>query len=141
MSMTLSIHSMPSMRSCSPTECVAASSPSVSVSALDLPTVSNASFRMSLTSELFPEPLTPVTQTNNPSGISTVTFFRLLCFAPTIRKTPAFGLRRSFGIAISFAPVRYCPVGLFGLSKTSCGVPAATICPPRIPGPGPKSTR
>ena len=40
---------------------------------------------MSLTSDDFPEPLTPVTQTNTPSGMSTVTFLRLLCFAPTIR--------------------------------------------------------
>ena len=48
----------------------------------------NASARMSFTSELFPEPLTPVTQTNAPSGISTVTFFRLLCRAPTMRNLP-----------------------------------------------------
>ena len=35
--------------------------------------------RMSLTSELLPEPLTPVTQTNTPSGISTSMSLRLWC--------------------------------------------------------------
>ena len=44
-----------------------------------------ASTRMSLTSELLPEPETPVTQTNTPSGISTSMFFRLLCDAPRTR--------------------------------------------------------
>ena len=42
--------------------------------------------RMSLTSELLPEPLTPVTQTNRPSGISTVMFLRLWWRAPTMRQ-------------------------------------------------------
>ena len=40
---------------------------------------------MSLTSELLPEPLAPVTQTNAPSGISTSMFLRLLWRAPTTR--------------------------------------------------------
>jgi hypothetical protein len=37
-----------------------------------------------LASDDFPEPLTPVTATNAPSGISTLTFFRLCCRAPMI---------------------------------------------------------
>src|SRR5207302_4658210 len=47
--------------------------------------------RMSFTSELLPDPETPVTQTNAPSGISTSMPCRLLCRAPRIlRVLPEF---------------------------------------------------
>ena len=70
---------------------------------------------MSLTSELLPEPETPVTQTNAPSGISTSMFFRLLCVAPTIRSrllADAAGV--CAGISICCLPERYWPVRLRG---------------------------
>ena len=52
----------------------------------------SASTRMSLTSELLPEPETPVTHTNRPRGISTSMFLRLLCRAPrTTRDLPLRG--------------------------------------------------
>ena len=52
---------------------------------------------MSFTSELLPEPETPVTQTNAPSGISTSMFFRLLCRAPMIQPE---GVEGSLGAAL-----------------------------------------
>ena len=66
---------------------------------------------MSLTSELLPEPLAPVTQTNAPSGISTSMFLRLLWRAPMTR-SDAFAsglslncrnpsLRRHFDLALA----------------------------------------
>ena len=48
-----------------------------------------------------PPPETPVMQVKRPSGISAVTFFRLLPRAPTTVSTlPLIGLRRFFGIGI-----------------------------------------
>src|SRR5215471_17161711 len=43
-------------------------------------------------SELLPEPATPVTTTNTPSGMSTSTFCRLCVVAPRIGSLP-FGVR------------------------------------------------
>src|SRR6187455_1295875 len=43
-------------------------------------------------SELFPEPATPVTTTSTPSGMSTLTFWRLWVFAPRTLSMPV-GLR------------------------------------------------
>ena len=51
------------------------------------------------------------------------------------------GFRRVSGTGTCFLPVRYCPVSEAGLAMTSSGVPAATICPPFAPAPGPMSTR
>ncbi len=67
-----------------------------------------ASTRMSLTSELLPEPDTPVTQTNTPSGISTSMFLRLLWRAPrtTNRPRPFDVVRRVAGTSIRSAPAR-----------------------------------
>ena len=57
-----------------------------------------------MTSELLPEPLTPVTQTNRPSGISTSTFLRLFCRAPTtVSRRSVGGLRARRGSAICLA--------------------------------------
>ena len=39
-------------------------------------------YKISLTSELLPEPETPVTQVRVPRGICTLTFLRLFCLAP-----------------------------------------------------------
>ena len=41
-------------------------------------------YKMSLTNVDLPEPLTPVTATNAPSGITTSTSLRLFSFAPLI---------------------------------------------------------
>ena len=60
------------------------------------------SIRMSLMSDDLPEPLTPVTPTKQPSGISTVRFLRLLWRAPTMVILRSVGWRRCFGIAICF---------------------------------------
>ena len=57
---------------------------------------------MSFTSELLPDPETPVTQTNTPSGISTSTFLRLLCRGDDQRSREPFAalpLRRRGGTA------------------------------------------
>ena len=143
MSITLSIRSAPSIRSCRPTVCgnsSASSSSSAAAGFLRL-LASSASIRMSFTSDDLPDPLTPVTTVNVPSGNSTVTSRRLCCFAPTTRMTCPLPGRRSVGIGIDFTPVRYWPVSDAGLASTSAGVPAATTSPPRMPGPGPKSTR
>src|SRR5918993_2679921 len=43
-------------------------------------------------SELLPDPATPVTTTNTPSGISTETTWRLFVLAPRTSRTP-FGVR------------------------------------------------
>ena len=76
------------------------------------PLSSPASFlyRISLISDDLPEPDTPVTQTNLPSGMSTVTFFRLFCFAPTIVIFLPLPARRFSGTGIVRAPLRYWPV-------------------------------
>ena len=142
MSITLSTNSAPSMRSCRPTLCgpSSASSSSSAFGFLRL-AASNASMRMSFTSDDLPDPLTPVTTVKVPSGNSTVTSFRLFCLAPTTRMACPLPGRRTFGMGIDFAPVRYWPVSELGLASTSAGVPAATTSPPRMPGPRPKSTR
>ena len=62
---------------------------------------------MSLTSDDLPEPLTPVTAVNAPSGKSTVTFLRLLASAPTTRISRFLSIVRRFaGSAISRRPAR-----------------------------------
>ncbi len=88
-----------------------------------------------------PPPETPVTQVNVPSGISAVTFFRLLPRAPEILSIRPFcGLRRFGGTGTESSPVRYLPVSEFLSPITSAGVPCATISPPWMPAPGPTST-
>ena len=73
MSTTLSRCSSPSMRSWSPGLTLVA----------PFRSRASASRMISLTSELLPDPDTPVTHTNLPSGRPTVMFARLLCRAPT----------------------------------------------------------
>ena len=62
---------------------------------------------MSLTSVDFPEPDTPVTDTNSPKGIVTSISLRLFSLAPLITSW-RFGskARRFFGISIAFRPER-----------------------------------
>ena len=70
-----------------------------------------------------PPPDTPVMQVNRPSGISAVTFFRLLPRAPMSLSVRDGLIGRRSGMAISRAPVRYWPVSDFGLAMMSIGVP------------------
>ena len=78
-----------------------------------------------------PPPDTPVTAVKVPSGMSAVTFFRLLPRAPTILMRRFFFIsRRDGGTGISSSPDRYFPVMEFGLAMTSRGVPWAITWPP-----------
>ena len=64
-----------------------------------------------MTSVDLPPPETPVTQVKRPSGISAVTFLRLLPRAPTsFSARPLLGLRRLAGTGTDGSPVRYWPV-------------------------------
>src|SRR5262249_6627040 len=86
-----------------------------------------------------PPPETPVTQVNRPSGISAVTFFRLLPRAfTTLMVRRWFGGRRS-GTSTASSPGGYLPVSDFGLRMISAGGPSAAILPPCVPAPGPLS--
>ena len=99
--------------------------------------------RMSPTSELLPEPLTPVTQTNRPSGNDDVDPLEVVAAGP--RRSSAVGpsgALRSSGTAIDLRPERYCAgQARGGLGRGRDASPAATTSPPLTPGPGPKSTR
>ncbi len=95
--------------------CTTLSSSSVPVTRVCLPGTRRAplrreastSYRMSLTSEDLPEPLTPVTDVSTPSGKSTVTLRRLLARAPTTVILRLLSMRRRFfGVGISRRPVR-----------------------------------
>ena len=94
----------------------------------------------SLTSELLPLPETPVIQTNSPSGISTSILFRLLWRTPSRIRVRSSGFRRVSGTTMASRPERKAPVMLRLFFSMSCGEPVATTSPPRLPGPGPKST-
>ena len=101
-------------------------------------------YRISLTSELLPEPLTPVTAMNAPSGKATSMFLRLFWRAPLTtskaprasaatlradsrlcdRLRPHAAMRRFVGTGIAFLPDRYCPVSDAFARSTCFGVPA-----------------
>ena len=71
-------------------------------------------------SEDLPEPETPVTHTNSPSGISTSIFLRLFSEAFLITRLFPLPFRLSAGTSIFFLPERYCPViDFLHLSKPS----------------------
>ena len=58
-----------------------------------------------------PDPDTPVTATNSPSGISTSRLRRLCSRAPSMRiDFRASGGRRVFGVGIASSPLKYLPV-------------------------------
>ena len=65
---------------------------------------SSAASRMSLTSVLFPEPDTPVTQVNVPSGNAALTCFRLCSLAPSTASVSPFPRRRDDGTGMRTAP-------------------------------------
>src|SRR6202035_1585679 len=85
------------------------------------------------TSELFPEPATPVTTTSTPSGMSTSTLRRLCVVAPRISSAPV-GVRNVFwGAPLS---ARWRPVRV-GRARTPLTVPSKQRVPPAAPAPGP----
>ena len=96
-------------------------------------------YRISFTSDDLPLPDRPVTQVTTPSGNFTVMLRRLLARAPRTVSQPD-GERRKSGMGTRRRPLRYAPVSDAGLAMISAGVPAATICPPSTPAPGPTST-
>ncbi len=91
---------------------------------------------MSPTSELLPDPETPLTQTNRPSGKATSTSLRLCCRAPRTVSQRSPGGFRSVGMAIDFRPDRYCPVRLLGASATSSERPLGDDLAPFDAGAG-----
>ena len=95
---------------------------------------------VSFTSELLPDPLTPVTHTKTPNGNTAVTDLRLLVVTPSMTIDRFFATRRRrVGIGMRQVPARYRPVSECSLQHTSRGVPCATIRPPCSPAPGPTS--
>ena len=64
----------------------------------------SAGAMVSVTSELLPEPETPVTTVSVPSSTLAVTSFRLLAEAPVTLIAPLRGLRRFSGRRISARP-------------------------------------
>ena len=100
------------------------------------------SFTTSFTRELLPLPLTPVTQTTQPSGILTSIFFKLWWRIPLIVKKCSNVAPLFREISMLDSPVKYFAVKLF-LNLAVCSSstnPHATTSPPCAPGPGPKST-
>ena len=78
---------------------------------------------MSLTSVDLPEPLTPVTATNIPSGNDTSMSWRLCSLAPiTFSSRPGVRGRRTAGSGMDLRPERYMPVGESGwVSRSATG--------------------
>ena len=129
MQMTLSRCSMPSILSYSP-----------STRWLFISLFDKAGYKISLTRDDFPLPLTPVTAVNTPMGNFALTFLRLFCFAPlTSMNLSPISLRLA-GTGIDSLPVRYWPVMLSSQAIISSIEPCATILPPWTPAPGPIST-
>ena len=102
--------------------------------------LARALYRISTIKVDFPEPDTPVMQTNSPRGILTSIFLRLFSVAPLIFRNLPLPCRRSLGRGTIFLPERYAPVIDFGSASISSGVPSATNQPPCSPAPGPRST-
>src|SRR5690606_11407758 len=97
--------------------------------------------RVLLIRDDLPEPETPVTQVNRPTGISRSTFFSLLPQAPLSRShLSLLGGMRLLGTWIFFSPDRYWPDREVESAMTCSGVPWETIRPPWTPAPGPMST-
>src|ERR1700680_695686 len=85
------------------------------------------------TSELFPEPATPVTTTSTPSGMSTSTLRRLCVVAPRISSAPV-GVRNVFLRAALSS--RWRPVRVW-LGRRPLTGPLQQTGPPPAPAPGP----
>ncbi len=88
------------------------------------------------TSELLPEPATPVTTHSTPSGMSTSTPRRLFVVAPRISSVPVALRTVSLREARSskWRPVTVPP------PRSSSTVPSKQTVPPALPAPGPRST-
>ena len=98
-SMTLSMASSPSTRSCAPGSSRAPNRARA-----------RARYRMSVTSVLLPEPETPVTAVNVPSGKRTSRSCRLWARAPTTSSARPLPVRRRAGMGTLRSPRRYAPV-------------------------------
>ena len=106
MAMTLSRCSMPSMRSCLPGRAF-----------MRFSSTPSFLYSTSLTSELLPLPLTPVTQMNVPNGNVTSMLFRLFSRAPRTVRT----LEKRFeGLRI---------LNAYGPTEATCAVTSAEITP------------
>src|SRR6266568_2033695 len=81
------------------------------------------------TSELLPEPATPVTTTSTPSGMSTSTSRRLCAVAPRISSVPA-GVRTA-SLTAARSP-RWRPV-MVPLARSPSTVPSKQTVPPAVP--------
>ena len=130
MSITLSSCSSPSIRSCAPGSVIA-----------PFRSRASASRRMSPTSELLPEPETPVTQTNSPSGNVDVDVLEVVVRAPLIVSNRPSGTLRAVGNRDRLLAREVLAGQALGDRARSSIVPWATTSPPLTPGPGPKSTR
>ena len=95
-----------------------------------------AFLRMLLMRVDFPEPDTPVTAINFPSGKRAVTFCKLFSRAPVTSIKRPLPVRRSVGTGIARLPDKYWPVIDLLLRATCLGVPAATISPTKNTGTG-----
>ena len=80
-------------------------------------------YSTSLMSDDLPEPETPVMHTSLPSGMSTVTFFRLFCCAPTMVIFLPFPSRLVCGTGMNRCPLKYWPVMDSGHFKIPCTSP------------------
>ena len=96
-------------------------------------------YSTSLTSVLFPEPDTPVTHINCPSGNLTLTFFKLCSVAPFTSIDLPFDFLLLAGTLICFLRLKYWPVTELLTNFTSSAVPCAITFPPCTPAPGPIS--
>ena len=95
---------------------------------------------MSLISVDFPDPDTPVTQTNTPRGIVRVTSFRLFASAPVSVIIGVFLSIIFLGNSnILLFPDKYGPVTESGSFKICPGVPWKITRPPNSPESGPIS--
>ena len=120
---------MPLMASCSPGR-----------SRLRYSDCASRLYRISATSVDLPDPLTPVMQTNSPSGIRTSMFFRLFSRAPFTSRALPLPCRRFAGIGMRRSPRRKAPVMLSGQARIASSGPWQTTWPPCSPAPGPRST-
>src|SRR5512144_147174 len=86
------------------------------------------------TSELLPEPATPVTTTSTPSGTSTSTSRRLCADAPRTSSVPGRPHRFLEG-----GPVVEMATGQRSAGPQPSTLPSKQTVPPAVPAPGPRS--
>jgi hypothetical protein len=88
------------------------------------------------TSELLPEPATPVMTASTPVGMSTSTSRRLFVVAPRISSVPT----RVRTFSLTAARSSKCRPVTVPLVRSSSTVPSKQTVPPSAPAPGPRST-